>query len=224
MAAVAAVVAAVAIAAAVAGSDHNDHTAIDDEVPPAPRTPAVAVAPSPDGRGSPAAPVHPAPGPVVEDLPLRADGGLGPYAAGGTREEVVALATTLLGTPGASPDPQHTPCAADPSLTVTQETEWDDLLLTFAGTAEDDLRLVGWEALVRRGAPRRFRIADGPAIGDPLTAWRQAYGSSLEVHDRLAGDGGQTRVTIHLANGDVALFGGARASAYAYLARGGRSC
>jgi hypothetical protein len=228
MAVVAAVVAAVATTTTVAGGDPNDHTAIDDDVPPAPRTRTVAVAPSPGGGGTggvaPGAPARPAPGPVVEELTLRADGGLGPYAAGASREDVVALASSLLGAPAAAPDPQHVACEADPSLTVTQETEWDDLALTFAGTGEDDLHLVGWKTLARRGAPRRFRIADGPAIGDPLSAWRQAYGSDLEVHDRLAGDGGQTRVTIHLADGDVALFGGARASAFAYLARGGTAC
>jgi hypothetical protein len=227
MAAVAVAVAAVATVGTVAGGDHSDHTATDDEVPRTPRDRTVAVAPAPGGGGesaAPAAPSRPPPGPVVEELPLRGDGGLGPYAAGASRAEVVALASSLLGAPGAEPAPAPTPCADDPSLTVTQETEWDDLVLTFAGTGEDDLRLVGWEALARRGAPRRFRIAGGPAIGDPLTAWRQAYGADLEVHDRLAGDGGQTRVTIHLPDGDVALFGGARASAFAYLARGGSVC
>jgi hypothetical protein len=136
----------------------------------------------------------------------------------------VALASAILGAPGAAPAPDDAPCAADPRLTVTQQTEWDDLVLTFAGTGEGDLHLVGWETLARRGAPRRFRLAGGPAIGDPLTAWRAAYGSDLEVHDRLAGDGGQSRITVHLPSGDVALFGGARASAFAYLARGGATC
>ena len=60
--------------------------------------------------------------------------------------------------------------------------------------------------------------------GYPLTAWQATYGPALEVHDRLAGDGGQSRITVHLADGDVALFGGARASAFAYLARGGATC
>jgi hypothetical protein len=219
MVSVAAVVAAVATVATVAGSDHSDHTAIDDEVPPAPRTPAIAVAPAPGGGGTETAaaspPTRPPPGPVVEDLALRADA---------ARGEVVALAGAMLGPPGAAPAPRGAPCAADPSLTVTEQTEWDDLVLTFAGTTGDDLRLVGWESLARRGAARRFRLAGGPAIGDPLTAWRAAYGADLEVHDRLAGDGGQTRVTVHLPEGDVALFGGARASAFAYLARAGLAC
>jgi hypothetical protein len=221
-------VATVAIVATVAGGDHSDHTAIDDDVPPAPRTPAIAIAPTPGGGGSETAaappPTRPPPGPVVEELALRADGGLGPYAAGAARDEVVALASAVLGAPGAAPALEPGPCAADASLTVTQQTEWDDLVLTFAGTADGDLHLVGWEALARRGASRRFRLAGGPAIGDPLTAWRAAYGVDLEVHDRLAGDGGQSRVTAHLAEGDVALFGGARASAFAYLAQAGATC
>jgi hypothetical protein len=225
MAALATVVAAAATLATVTGGDHDDHTAIDDEVPPAPRRPAVAVAPAPGGGvAEAAAPARPPPGPVVEELPLRADGGLGPFTAGAGREEVVALASAILGTPGTAPEPQQAACAADAALTVTQETEWDDLVLTFAGTGEDDLHLVGWEALARRDAPRRFRLAGGPAIGDPMTAWQAAYGPVLEVHDRLAGDGGQSRITVHLAEGDVALFGGARASAFAYLARGGATC
>jgi hypothetical protein len=227
MAAVAAAVAAVATVGTVAGGDHGDRTAIDDDVPPAPRRPAVAVAPTPGGGGTAApapAPARPPPVPVMEELPLRADGGLGPYAAGTSRTEVMVLATTLLGVPATVPEPQGTPCASDPSLAVTQQTEWDDLALTFAGTADGDLRLVGWEAVARRDAPRRFRLAGGPAIGEPLSAWRAAYGADLEVHDRLAGDGGQSRVTIHTGEGDVALFGGARASAFAYLARAGQAC
>ncbi len=154
MTALATVIAAAATLAAVSGGDRNDHTATDDEVPPAPRTPAIAVAPSPGGGGTEAtAPARPPAGPVVEELPLRSDGGLGPYAAGAAREDVVALASAILGAPGSEPAPDDVPCAADPSLTVTQQTEWDDLVLTFAGTGEGDLHLVGWETLARRGAP-----------------------------------------------------------------------
>jgi hypothetical protein len=225
IAALATVVATAVTLATVTVGDHEDHTAIDDEVPPTSRRPAIAVTPAPGGGvAEAAAPARPPLSPVVEELPLRADGGLGPFPAGAGREEVVALASAILGIPGPAQEPQHAACAADPALTVTQETEWDDLVLTFAGTGEDDLHLVGWEALARRDAPRRFRLAGGPAIGDPLTAWQATYGPALEVHDRLAGDGGQSRITVHLADGDVALFGGARASAFAYLARGGATC
>ena len=107
--------------------------------------------------------------------------------------------------------------------TTVQRTTWGDLGLTFAGPAADDLRLVGWNVVARPDAARRFRMADGPVLGDPLTTWGAAYGDALDV-DRLAGDAGQSRVTLRLPEGDVRLVGYAEASGNSVVARGGTAC
>jgi len=242
---VVAVVAAVAgISAAVLAADDLDRTATDTR--PAPSAPPVMPAPggggavTGDGTGVgagdgdvaaafPPAPASPPVSAVVEGLALRADGGIGPFAFGAPMDAVMAEATTELGAPvsvrstrtGAScaDDPR-----VDPGWTAAASVAWDDILLRFAGTGDGDRRLVGWSVLARPGAGRRFRMADGPAVDGSVVEWRASYGSAVEVHPRLAGDGGQTNMVVHLPEGDVSITGRAAASANAVSVTGGTPC
>jgi hypothetical protein len=225
-----------AAAAAALGTDDPDRTDVIDR--PVPTTSGRLIAPAPGGstggprdpgRGGVAGGSVPAPtpvrqGPVVEDLALRPDGGIGRFAFGTPQAEVLGAATDLLGDPAltAAPVTVDPPCAG-PGWTTRQRMTWGDVGLTFAGPAPDDLRLVGWNVVARPGAARRFRMVDGPVVGDPLPAWGAAYGDALDV-ERLAGDAGQSRITVRLPEGDVLLVGYAEASGDAVVVRGGATC
>jgi hypothetical protein len=224
------VVAAAGIAALI-GEDSDRTDVVDRPVPTtSPRLIAPAPGRDPGGvagppQGTPQAPAPPrVRGPVLEDLALRADGGVGRFAFGTPRDDVLRTATGVLGDPALAAQPVTTGSAcAGPGWTTVQRTNWGDIGLTFAGPAADDLRLVGWNVVARPGAARRFRMAGGPVLGDPLTTWGAAYGDALDV-ERLAGDAGQSRVTIRLPDGDVQLVGYAEASGNAVVARGGPAC
>jgi hypothetical protein len=225
-----------AAAVAALAADGPDRTDVVDR--PVPTTSPGLIAPAPGGggpagrdptRGGVAGGSVPAPaplprGPVVEDLALRPDGGVGRFAFGTPRAEVVGTATDLLGDPTltAAPVTADRACAG-PGWTSRQRITWGDIGLTFAGPAPDDLRLVGWNVVARPGAPRRFRMAGGPVVGDPLPAWGAAYGDALDV-ERLAGDAGQSHITIRLPEGDVRVVGFAEASGNAVVVRGGAAC
>jgi len=223
----AAVVTAAAAATLATGHDHH-RTDIDDRPAPAPPDVIVAPAPGPDGgAASPSAPAR-RPAPVVETLALRADGGIGTFAAGAPSDAVVAAVTAALGRPAAdatgrlaaacSSGPTRLPAGAAYRL-----ASWGDLSLTFAGPSPADERLVAWTVRARPDADRSFRLAGGPAFDAPLAAWGAAYGSAVQV-GRLSGDRGQSLVTVRLPAGEVTLVGYAPASANAVVARGGAPC
>lgn len=226
------VVALAEVTVVVVGDGDPDRTDIAGRTPPGQteRVASVAPSPAPGGRGAqPVAgpsPAQPAAGVVLEDLALRPDGGVGPFPNGTPSDDVLAVAIGLLGAPDRVSEPVATTgaCPADPTWTTTQDASWNDVVLNFAGPDADELQLVGWQAVARPGAPRRFRLADGPVLDDPLTAWRAAYGGAVEVHERRAGDGGQSNITVHLPDGDVTIVGRAAASAQAVVARGGAPC
>jgi hypothetical protein len=226
-----AVAAAAGVTIVMVGGDDPDRTAIDRHPPPTRTEPVAPVAPAPaPGRGGQSVagptPGQPEAGAVLEEIALRPDGGVGPFAEGTPRDDVLAMAIGVLGEPDRLAEPEATQddCTGAPTGTTTQDATWNDLMLTFAGPRPDELQLVGWQAVSRPGAPRRFRLADGPVLDDPLTAWRAAYGPAVEVHERRAGDAGQSNVTIHLPDGDVTIAGRSAASGHAVVARGGALC
>jgi hypothetical protein len=212
------------LAIAMAAADDPDRAAIDDTPTPSVPPPAPV---APDGP-TPGAVHRTPPGPVVEGFPLQAGGGAGPFGFGAPRPAVLGAAAGQLGPPVHELAPTRGPaCLADDRIpagwTTFTASMWDDLTLSFAGPSPADQRLVAWTVVARPDAGRRFRLAGGPALDDPLSTWGRTYGAKVEM-GRLAGDRGQVDATVHLAGGDVSIVGHARASGQAVVVHAGTAC
>jgi hypothetical protein len=157
----------------------------------------------------------PTPGRVAESIPLRATS-IGSFTFGSADAATVRAAITAeLGPPLAEVppfEPPVPPCVPgpmdlDPSWRVASEVVWPGLVAWFAGPDAATLHLVGYRASNRAStssedANPTVRMADGPALTDPLETWLAFYGSAMVDRD----PGGPTTsgmFDIHLGDGQV---------------------
>lgn len=145
----------------------------------------------------PAGPAAPPAPQVIESLALRPDG-IGELDFGTPMADVVAAVTAELGPPTIPGEPVTGPlCTEDPTATVSDAIQWPGVTLYFAGQDADSLRLVGWHVALLPDATFQLRMADGPAMSDPISAWESAYGDALEL--RAEPDDGDGSATLHVA-------------------------
>jgi hypothetical protein len=191
--------AAALLARADADPDHTDigrspttepapttETTVPTTEPPAttPSTAPPATVPADDGLPGTA-------GPVVEELALRPDG-IGPYDFGTPYDEIVPAVNALLGQPMSvtAPQPVVMGCVTQSRQGGTEPATpegkyyavvlWDEVVLDFDGPDERSLSLNGWRLSALQSDPRQMRMAGGPTVTEPLSAWRAAYGAQLD--------------------------------------------
>jgi hypothetical protein len=212
----AALLAAAAVALVVVGAVavldlDGDGKAVTDTVPPATGdTVAPTTAPTTTPTGQQTATSTPPPTeatgtttpssgeggvPVSESLALRGDG-LGAFDFGAPMAGVMAAVTAELG-----PPLQNTKVEGAPNCqAVARDVVWEDLALTFEGPTDGALVLTSWytDDVGSNPQVKRMRVAGGPALGEPLSAWQAAFGSQFHANPAFP-----TNFTVDLPGGRV---------------------